>query len=48
MNDIFAHGAMIALFLFVALGLSTAQMGVTWTRMKEFFGKFIENDPYDS
>lgn len=46
-DDLFAHGAMIALCLFVLLGLSTTPIGVAWSRMKELLGRFIANDPYD-
>jgi hypothetical protein len=47
-DDLFTHSAIIALCLLVLLGLSTTQIDVAWNRMKEFLGKFIEDDPYDS
>jgi hypothetical protein len=38
---------MIGLCLLVLLGLSTTQIGVAWSRVMDFFSKFIEDDPYD-
>jgi hypothetical protein len=36
---------MLGLCLFVLLGLSTTQIGMAWSRVKEFLGRFIEDDP---
>jgi len=44
-NDISAHGAIIALSLLVLLWLSMSQIGVLWNRAKEVFNEIFEDEP---